>query len=108
MDERNQNVIGVIALIVIIIVIIFSWLILTEKDSGTEEIIVLTPLDVTADPAAYTGREIKVEGVIIERYQTESFFIIMPIDIYLQCDRNPYCGQEILKKNQTKPMNLLQ
>ncbi len=94
MNERNQNVIGAIALIVIIIVIIFSWLILTGKDSDDKDGIILTPLDVTADPAAYTDGEIKVEGVIIERDQAESSFIIMPIDIYLQCDRNPYCGEE--------------
>jgi hypothetical protein len=94
MKERNQNVTGAIALIIIIIVIIFSWLLLTGEDSDTEDRIILTPLDVTADPAAYTGSEIKVKGVIIERDQAGSSFIIMPIDIYLQCDRNPYCGEE--------------
>ena len=99
MNERNQNVIGAIALIVIIIVIIFSWLILTGKDSDDKDGIILTPLDVTADPAAYTDGEIKVEGVIIERDQADSSFIIMPIDIYLQCDRNPYCGEEYTHLN---------
>ena len=94
MDERNQNIIGAIALIIVIIVIVFSWLILTGKDTDDKDGIILTPLDVTADPAAYTGSEIKVEGIIIERDQADSSFIIMPIDIYYQCDRNPYCGEE--------------
>jgi hypothetical protein len=49
MNERNQNVLGAIALIIIIIVIIFSWLILTGKDSDIDGRIILTPLDVTAD-----------------------------------------------------------
>ncbi len=56
--------------------------------------IVLTPLEVTADPAAYTNDEIRVEGVIITKDQAACRFLIMPTNIYLGCGRNAFCGEE--------------
>lgn len=95
MEERNQNIIGAIVLIIIAIVIILFWLLFMRNGSTPEEDgVILTPLEVTADPAAYTGSEIKVEGVVISNNLGDSSFIIMPIDIYIQCGRNAYCGEE--------------
>ncbi|UCD13124.1 MAG: hypothetical protein JSW60_06070 [Thermoplasmatales archaeon] len=95
MDERKQNIIGGIILAVIIIIIVSYWLIISGNniETGDNEII-LTPLEVTADPAAYMGNEIKVEGVVITNEQEKSSFLMMPIDIYIQCDRNAFCGEE--------------
>ena len=95
MEEKKQNMIGALALIIIIIVIVFFWLFFTGNASNNDEDgIILTPLEVTADPAAYTNSEIKVEGIVISRNQDDPSFVIMPIDIYIQCDRNAYCGEE--------------
>jgi hypothetical protein len=95
MDDRKQNIIGVIALIIIIIVNVFFWLLFIGNGTDTDEGgVILTPLEVTADPAAFTGSEIKVEGIVIARNPNNSSFIIMPIDIYISCDRNAYCGEE--------------
>lgn len=94
MQERMQNIIGVIALIIIIIIVLFWFFSLGDSSDTVDDGVILTPLEVTADPAAYTKGEIKVEGVVIYRDQGDSSFIFMPIDIYLSCDRNAYCGEE--------------
>jgi hypothetical protein len=95
MKEKIQNIIGGTILIILIIILISFWLILGSNTTNSDENgIILTPLEVTADPAAYTGNEIKVEGVVITTNQDDSSFLIMPIDIYIQCDRNAFCGEE--------------
>lgn len=100
MEEQKQNKIGIIALISIVIIIVLIWLFFLGGGSDSEDNgVILTPLEVTADPASYTDREIKVEGIVIARNQDDSSFIIMPIDIYISCDRNAYCGEEYTHLN---------
>ena len=95
MEEKKQNVIGIIAFIAIVIIIILFWQFFSGNGSNTDNYgVILTPSEVTADPSAYTGSEIKVNGIVIDRNSGESSFIIMPIDIYISCDRNAYCGEE--------------
>ncbi len=100
MQEKMQNIIGVIILIFIVIIIVLFWLFSSGNSSDiVDDRIILTPLEVTADPAAYINGEIKVEGVIIDRNQGDSSFVMMPIDIFLSCDRNAYCGEEYTHLN---------
>ena len=95
MKEKLQNIIGGILLVVIIVIIITIWLSLGNDNTNSDDNgIILTTLEVNADPTAYIGDEIKVEGVVITQNIGDSTFLMMPIDIYIQCDRNPYCGEE--------------
>ncbi len=95
MDERKQNIIGGIVFIVIIVILASYWLFFINNNKSTDNNeIILTSLEVTADPAAYIGNEIKVEGVVITKELENSSFLMMPIDIYIQCGRNAYCGEE--------------
>jgi hypothetical protein len=95
MKEKMQNIFGGIFLIIIIVVIIAIWLNIGGNNTNTEDNrIILTPLEVNADPSAYISNEINVEGVVITSNQVDFSFLIMPIDIYIQCDRNAYCGEE--------------
>ncbi len=55
---------------------------------------ILLPSDITADPAAYEGKTVKVEGVVIQSNTSKASFGIMPINTYLGCNRNPSCGEE--------------
>jgi hypothetical protein len=95
MNEKVQNLIGGMVLVIIIILIISIWLTLGNTNSNTvDNTNILTLLDVNADPAAYTGDEIRVEGVVISKNNADATFLMMPSDIYIQCDRNAYCGEE--------------
>jgi hypothetical protein len=95
MKEKLQNIIGGILLVVIIVIIITIWLSLGKDNSNSDDNrIILTPSEVNADPAAYTGDEIRVEGVVITKNQGDYTFLMMPIDIYIQCGRNAFCGEE--------------
>jgi hypothetical protein len=95
MREKLQNIIGGILLVVIIVIIITIWLSLGKDNSNSDDNrIILTPSEVNADPAAYTGDEIRVEGVVITKNQGDYTFLMMPIDIYIQCGRNAFCGEE--------------
>ena len=95
MKEKLQNIIGGILLVVIIVIIITIWLSLGNDNTNSDDNgIILTTLEVNADPTAYIGDEIKVEGVVITGNIGDSTFLMMPIDIYIQCDRNAYCGEE--------------
>lgn len=94
MDERKQNIIGGIVFVVIIVILATYWLMISNNNNTENNEIILTPLEVTADPAAYMGNEIKVEGVVITKELENSSLLIMPIDIYIQCGRDAYCGEE--------------
>jgi hypothetical protein len=95
MKEKMQNIFGGVFLIIMIVVIIAFWLNIGGNNMNTEDNeIILTPLEVNADPSSYTSNEINVEGVVITSNQGDFSFLIMPIDIYIQCDRNAYCGEE--------------
>ena len=95
MREKLQNITGGIILVIIIVIIIAIWLSLGNDNTNSDDKgIILTPLEVNADPAAYAGDEIRVEGVVITTNQGDSTFLMMPIDIYIQCDRNAFCGEE--------------
>jgi hypothetical protein len=95
MEEKKQNIIGGIILIVLIVLLISYWLIINNDNNGNENNeIILTPLEVTADPTSYMGSEIKVKGIVITNDPEETTFLMMPTDIYIQCGRNAFCGEE--------------
>ncbi len=94
MDERKQNIIGGIVVVIIIAILVSYWVLIVDNNGIENNEIILTPLEVTADPAAYIGNEIKVEGVVITNELESSSFLMMPIDLYIQCGRNAFCGEE--------------